>query len=123
MRIKLVRLLSLSHCFVLRPSSFHPQAEGSKLQRDLRAYLEAVKGAPHMQAHFNLHTAQHVGMHIQYMHHNLQMTRVLFSTAMHESSKNVQACLNDMYEPEWYGKREVESIVEVRDTFIFEICV
>ncbi|XP_077947449.1 myc box-dependent-interacting protein 1 isoform X4 [Gasterosteus aculeatus] len=50
-------------------------AEGSKLQRDLRAYLEAVK-------------------------------------AMHESSKNVQACLADMYEPEWYGKDEVDSIVE-----------
>uniref|UniRef100_A0AAQ4P0A5 Myc box-dependent-interacting protein 1 n=1 Tax=Gasterosteus aculeatus aculeatus TaxID=481459 RepID=A0AAQ4P0A5_GASAC len=51
------------------------KAEGSKLQRDLRAYLEAVK-------------------------------------AMHESSKNVQACLADMYEPEWYGKDEVDSIVE-----------
>ncbi|XP_077473496.1 myc box-dependent-interacting protein 1 isoform X1 [Stigmatopora argus] len=49
--------------------------EGSKLQRDLRAYLEAVK-------------------------------------AMHESSKNVQACLADMYEPDWYGKNEVDSIVE-----------
>ncbi|XP_029699810.1 myc box-dependent-interacting protein 1 isoform X2 [Takifugu rubripes] len=50
-------------------------AEGSKLQRDLTAYLEAVK-------------------------------------AMHESSKNVQACLADMYEPDWYGKNEVDSIVE-----------
>ncbi|XP_029936250.1 myc box-dependent-interacting protein 1 isoform X2 [Myripristis murdjan] len=50
-------------------------AEGSKLQRDLRAYLEAVK-------------------------------------AMHESSKNLQACLADMYEPEWEGKKEVDSIVE-----------
>ncbi|XP_041858367.1 myc box-dependent-interacting protein 1 isoform X6 [Melanotaenia boesemani] len=50
-------------------------AEGSKLQRDLRAYLEAVK-------------------------------------AMHESSKNVQACLADMYEPDWYGKNEVDSVVE-----------
>ncbi|KAI3356147.1 hypothetical protein L3Q82_017409 [Scortum barcoo] len=50
-------------------------AEGSKLQRDLRAYLEAVK-------------------------------------AMHESSKNVQACLADMYEPDWEGKNEVDSIVE-----------
>ncbi|KAM9803412.1 myc box-dependent-interacting protein 1 isoform 1-T1 [Syngnathus typhle] len=50
-------------------------AEGSKLQRDLRAYLEAVK-------------------------------------AMHESSKNVQACLADMYEPDWYGKDEVDSIAE-----------
>ncbi|XP_074550649.1 myc box-dependent-interacting protein 1 isoform X5 [Halichoeres trimaculatus] len=50
-------------------------AEGSKLQRDLRAYLEAVK-------------------------------------TMHESSRNVQACLADMYEDHWYGKREVDSIVE-----------
>nr|XP_046260183.1 myc box-dependent-interacting protein 1 isoform X6 [Scatophagus argus] len=50
-------------------------AEGTKLQRDLRAYLEAVK-------------------------------------AMHESSKNVQACLADMYEPDWYGNNEVDSIVE-----------
>uniref|UniRef100_A0A3Q3DN36 Myc box-dependent-interacting protein 1 n=1 Tax=Hippocampus comes TaxID=109280 RepID=A0A3Q3DN36_HIPCM len=31
---------------------------------------------------------------------------------MHESSKNVQACLADMYEPDWYGKNEVDSIVE-----------
>lgn len=37
---------------------------------------------------------------------------------MHESSKNVQACLADMYEPDWYGKNEVDSIVEVRRTFI-----
>uniref|UniRef100_A0A3Q2YFQ6 Bridging integrator 1 n=1 Tax=Hippocampus comes TaxID=109280 RepID=A0A3Q2YFQ6_HIPCM len=28
------------------------------------------------------------------------------------SSKNVQACLADMYEPDWYGKNEVDSIVE-----------
>uniref|UniRef100_A0A669D1T9 Myc box-dependent-interacting protein 1 n=1 Tax=Oreochromis niloticus TaxID=8128 RepID=A0A669D1T9_ORENI len=51
------------------------RTEGSKLQRDLRAYLEAVK-------------------------------------AMHESSKNLQACLADMYEQDWYGKNEVDSIVE-----------
>lgn len=37
---------------------------------------------------------------------------------MHESSKNVQACLADMYEPDWYGKNEVDSIVEVRHAFI-----
>ncbi|CAL8240895.1 unnamed protein product [Merluccius merluccius] len=49
--------------------------EGSKLQRDLRAYLEAVK-------------------------------------AMHESSRNLQSCLADMYEPEWEGKNEVDSVVE-----------
>ncbi|XP_037542840.1 myc box-dependent-interacting protein 1 [Nematolebias whitei] len=49
--------------------------EGSKLQRDLRAYLEAVK-------------------------------------AMHESSKNVQACLGDMYDQDWYGKDDVDSVLE-----------
>uniref|UniRef100_A0A8C6P1R9 Myc box-dependent-interacting protein 1 n=1 Tax=Nothobranchius furzeri TaxID=105023 RepID=A0A8C6P1R9_NOTFU len=50
-------------------------AEGSKLQRDLRAYLEAVK-------------------------------------AMHESSKNLQACLGDMYDQDWHGKNEVDSVLE-----------
>ncbi|XP_017279370.1 myc box-dependent-interacting protein 1 isoform X2 [Kryptolebias marmoratus] len=49
--------------------------EGSKLQRDLRAYLEAVK-------------------------------------AMHESSKNLQACLGDMYDQDWYGKDDVDSVLE-----------
>ncbi|XP_036424672.1 myc box-dependent-interacting protein 1 isoform X2 [Colossoma macropomum] len=53
-------------------------AEGTKLQKDLRAYLAAVK-------------------------------------AMHESSKRVQKCLADMYEPEWYGKDEMDSIVEDSD--------
>ncbi|CDR19092.1 unnamed protein product [Oncorhynchus mykiss] len=33
---------------------------------------------------------------------------------MHESSKNLKECLSDMYEPEWYGKEDVDSIVEVR---------
>uniref|UniRef100_A0AAY4CD29 Myc box-dependent-interacting protein 1 n=1 Tax=Denticeps clupeoides TaxID=299321 RepID=A0AAY4CD29_9TELE len=53
-------------------------AEGSKLQRDLRAYLAAVK-------------------------------------AMQESSTRLQKCLEDMYEPEWYGSDDVESIVEDSD--------
>ncbi|KAK6315476.1 hypothetical protein J4Q44_G00150050 [Coregonus suidteri] len=52
--------------------------EGSKLQKDLRAYLAAVQ-------------------------------------TMHESSKNLQECLSDMYEPEWYGKDDVDSIVEDTD--------
>lgn len=38
---------------------------------------------------------------------------------MHESSKNLQACLADMYEQDWYGKNEVDSIVEVRNTFYY----
>lgn len=33
---------------------------------------------------------------------------------MHESSKNLQACLVDMYEQDWDGKNEVDSIAEVR---------
>ncbi|XP_060784826.1 myc box-dependent-interacting protein 1 isoform X1 [Neoarius graeffei] len=53
-------------------------AEGTKLQKDLRAYLAAVK-------------------------------------AMHESSKRVQECLVDMYEPEWYGKDEMDSVAEDSD--------
>ncbi|KAK3568988.1 hypothetical protein QTP86_021598 [Hemibagrus guttatus] len=53
-------------------------AEGTKLQKDLRAYLAAVK-------------------------------------AMHESSKRLQECLVDMYEPEWDGKDEMDSVVEDSD--------
>ncbi|KAG7467383.1 hypothetical protein MATL_G00152780 [Megalops atlanticus] len=53
-------------------------AEGTKLQKDLRAYLAAVK-------------------------------------AMQESSKRLQECLADMYEPEWHGKEEVDSIIEDTD--------
>ncbi|KAI1899030.1 hypothetical protein AGOR_G00078480 [Albula goreensis] len=60
-------------------SNFNKQmAEGTKLQKDLRAYLAAVK-------------------------------------AMHESSRRLQECLADMYEPEWYGKEEVDSIAEDTD--------
>lgn len=44
---------------------------------------------------------------------------VCLSLAMHESSKNLQACLADMYEQDWYGKNEVDSIVEVRNTFYY----
>lgn len=32
---------------------------------------------------------------------------------MHESSKNLQACLGDMYDQDWYGKDEVDSVLEV----------
>ncbi|XP_066542745.1 myc box-dependent-interacting protein 1 isoform X4 [Hoplias malabaricus] len=53
-------------------------AEGTKLQKDLRAYLAAVK-------------------------------------AMHESSKRLQDCLGDMYEPDWYGKDEMDSVIEDSD--------
>ncbi|CAB1327552.1 unnamed protein product [Coregonus sp. 'balchen'] len=48
---------------------------GTKLQKDLRAYLAAVK-------------------------------------TMHDASKRLQDCLADMYEPEWFGKEEVDAIAE-----------
>uniref|UniRef100_A0A4W5JPR7 Myc box-dependent-interacting protein 1 n=1 Tax=Hucho hucho TaxID=62062 RepID=A0A4W5JPR7_9TELE len=57
-------------------ANFHKQmAEGTKLQKDLRAYLAAVK-------------------------------------TMHDASKRLQDCLADMYEPEWFGKEEVDTIAE-----------
>ncbi|KAG5852276.1 hypothetical protein ANANG_G00060680 [Anguilla anguilla] len=60
-------------------ANFNKQmAEGTKLQKDLRVYLTAVK-------------------------------------AMHDSSRRLQECLADMYEPEWYGKEEVDSIAEDTD--------
>ncbi|XP_041120831.1 myc box-dependent-interacting protein 1 isoform X1 [Polyodon spathula] len=54
--------------------------EGTKLQKDLRAYLSSVK-------------------------------------AMHEASKKLSECLQDMYEPEWYGKDDINTIAEdIEDT-------
>uniref|UniRef100_A0A3P8UE31 Myc box-dependent-interacting protein 1 n=1 Tax=Cynoglossus semilaevis TaxID=244447 RepID=A0A3P8UE31_CYNSE len=54
-------------------------AEGSKLQKDLKAYVLAVK-------------------------------------AMHDASRRLQDCLADMYEPEWFGKEEVNALAEDTDT-------
>lgn len=52
--------------------------DGTKLQRDLKAYLVAVK-------------------------------------TMHECSKRLHDCLAEMYDPEWFGKEEVDSIAEDTD--------
>uniref|UniRef100_A0A8C1SUT4 Myc box-dependent-interacting protein 1 n=1 Tax=Cyprinus carpio TaxID=7962 RepID=A0A8C1SUT4_CYPCA len=49
--------------------------DGSKLQKDFKAYLAAVK-------------------------------------TMHECSKRLHDCLAEMYDPEWFGKEEVDSIAE-----------
>ncbi|KAL1022213.1 hypothetical protein UPYG_G00023790 [Umbra pygmaea] len=60
-------------------TNFNKQmAEGTKLQRDLRGYLTAVK-------------------------------------TMHDASKRLQDCLADMYEPDWFGKEEVDAIAEETD--------
>ncbi|KAI4886642.1 hypothetical protein NFI96_012759 [Prochilodus magdalenae] len=57
-------------------ANFNKQmAEGTKLQRDLRAYLAAVN-------------------------------------TMHECSKRLQDCLADMYEPDWFGKEEIDALAE-----------
>ncbi|XP_056157312.1 myc box-dependent-interacting protein 1b [Lampris incognitus] len=53
-------------------------AEGIKLQKDLKAYLVAVK-------------------------------------TMHDASRRLQDCLADMYEPEWFGKEEVDALAEDTD--------
>ncbi|XP_023185660.1 amphiphysin isoform X2 [Xiphophorus maculatus] len=57
-------------------ANFNKQmTEGSKVQRDLKAYLAAVK-------------------------------------AMHDASRRLQDCLADMYEPDWFGKEELDAQVE-----------
>uniref|UniRef100_A0A8C5CLX5 Bridging integrator 1b n=1 Tax=Gadus morhua TaxID=8049 RepID=A0A8C5CLX5_GADMO len=59
--------------------SFNKQmVEGAKLQKDLKAYLLAVK-------------------------------------TMHDASRRLQECLAEMYDPEWFGKEEVDSMVEDTD--------
>ncbi|XP_050967950.1 myc box-dependent-interacting protein 1b isoform X4 [Labeo rohita] len=50
-------------------------ADGTKLQKDFKAYLAAVK-------------------------------------TMHECSKRLHDCLAEMYDPEWFGKEEVDSLAE-----------
>ncbi|KAM6893562.1 myc box-dependent-interacting protein 1b isoform 1-T1 [Xenentodon cancila] len=57
-------------------ANFNKQmAEGTKLQRDLKAYQAAVK-------------------------------------TMHDASRRLQDCLADMYEPDWFGKEEMNALVE-----------
>lgn len=33
---------------------------------------------------------------------------------MHDASRRLQDCLADMYEPEWFGKEEMDTLAEVR---------
>uniref|UniRef100_I3K2G8 Myc box-dependent-interacting protein 1 n=1 Tax=Oreochromis niloticus TaxID=8128 RepID=I3K2G8_ORENI len=61
-------------------ANFNKQmAEGTKLQKDLKAYLAAVK-------------------------------------TMHDASRRLQDCLADMYEPDWFGKEEMDALAEDTDT-------
>ncbi|XP_015249175.1 PREDICTED: myc box-dependent-interacting protein 1-like isoform X2 [Cyprinodon variegatus] len=36
--------------------------------------------------------------------------------AMHDASRRLQDCLADMYEPDWFGKEELDALVEDTDT-------
>uniref|UniRef100_A0A7N8XTV0 Myc box-dependent-interacting protein 1 n=1 Tax=Mastacembelus armatus TaxID=205130 RepID=A0A7N8XTV0_9TELE len=54
-------------------------SNGTKLQKDLKAYLAAVK-------------------------------------AMHDASRRLHDCLADMYEPDWFGKEEMDTLAEDTDT-------
>ncbi|KAL3045487.1 hypothetical protein OYC64_013709 [Pagothenia borchgrevinki] len=57
-------------------SNFNKQMiEGSKLQKDMKAYLLAVK-------------------------------------TMHDASRRLQDCLAEMYEPDWFGKEEMDALTE-----------
>uniref|UniRef100_A0A3B4GXJ0 Myc box-dependent-interacting protein 1 n=1 Tax=Pundamilia nyererei TaxID=303518 RepID=A0A3B4GXJ0_9CICH len=61
-------------------ANFNKQmGEGTKLQKDLKAYLAAVK-------------------------------------TMHDASRRLQDCLADMYEPDWFGKEEMDALAEDTDT-------
>ncbi|KAK1876777.1 Tubulin alpha-1A chain [Dissostichus eleginoides] len=57
-------------------SNFNKQMiEGSKLQKDMKSYLLAVK-------------------------------------TMHDASRRLQDCLAEMYEPDWFGKEEMDALTE-----------
>uniref|UniRef100_A0AAQ5Y0D1 Myc box-dependent-interacting protein 1 n=1 Tax=Amphiprion ocellaris TaxID=80972 RepID=A0AAQ5Y0D1_AMPOC len=61
-------------------ANFNKQmTEGTKLQKDLKAYLTAVK-------------------------------------TMHDASRRLQDCLAEMYEPDWFGKEEMDAMAEDTDT-------
>ncbi|XP_031148220.1 myc box-dependent-interacting protein 1b isoform X17 [Sander lucioperca] len=57
-------------------ANFNKQmTEGTKLQKDMKAYLVAVK-------------------------------------TMHDASRRLQDCLAEMYEPDWFGKEEMDTLIE-----------
>lgn len=33
---------------------------------------------------------------------------------MHDASRRLHDCLADMYEPDWFGKEEMDAVAEVR---------
>ncbi|XP_067356047.1 myc box-dependent-interacting protein 1b isoform X5 [Channa argus] len=66
-------------------ANFNKQmAEGTKLQKDLKTYLAAMK-------------------------------------TMHDAARRLQSCLADMYEPDWFGKEELDSLAEDTDTLWLDV--
>lgn len=100
----------LPHCL-----SFPFQTEGSKVQRDLKAYLAAVKG----QCEAAKQTQQPIRRSGQSDAALLCMTVPVSVLAMHDASRRLQDCLADMYEPDWFGKEELDAQVEVRHLLRF----
>lgn len=41
---------------------------------------------------------------------------------MHESSKRLYECLDDMYESDWYGRKDVDSLLEVSVLYLSVKC-
>lgn len=80
------------------------QTEGTRLHKDLKAYLAAVKGECAFRTPFNCCSTEEMTFYC---------VRVCFP-AMHDASRRLQDCLADMYEPEWFGKEEVDTLAEVR---------
>ncbi|KAI5108918.1 bridging integrator 1b isoform 2 [Silurus meridionalis] len=55
-----------------------------------------------------------VNFNKQMISYSKEMSLCFFS-AMHESSKQLQSCLEDIYEPDWVGKEEMDVITEETD--------
>ncbi|PWA15954.1 hypothetical protein CCH79_00020056 [Gambusia affinis] len=86
-------------------ANFNKQmTEGSKVQRDLKAYLAAVKGQCEVANQTQQPIKRSVALH----------------DAMHDASRRLQDCLADMYEPDWFGKEELDAQVEDTDTLWME---
>lgn len=91
-----------SHVVVLCAVS--SQTEGTRLHKDLKAYLAAVKGERAFRTPLDCCDAEEED----------DFLSCVFFSAMHDASRRLQDCLADMYEPEWFGKEEVDTLAEVR---------
>lgn len=120
-------------------SSFSLQNEGTRLQKDLRTYLASVKGkgqtCPSWDTGSGLPTSRWEGRQGLWGkgkgYCGSPCTSWAFGgcpvlgpmalaeawpfcpTAMHEASKKLNECLQEVYEPDWPGRDEANKIAEV----------